>query len=637
MNAPARDGQAAPAAGSRRFRPAWAAEWSMPAGLAAGVAIVGAMAISVMSSDYRLPVLMTAMIYGVLLVGMDVQIGYANQLTMSQPAFMAIGAYSTAAVSVHYHWSPAAGLAIGLVITLVVGYIVARAVLRVSGMALTLVSLFLLLISTQIINVSSFLGAANGLAGIVPVQIGTITLTGPAQFSWLVLVVLAVVVLIGARLMNSGPGLEVHVLAEDEPAARALGINVRSRKIQVFLFGALTADIAGWLFAHGTGFVSPGQFDVSFALTLLLMLFLGGRRSIVGGIIGAVILGFLPTFSTGIANNLLIIEGVLLTLLLMFARDGIVGLIRAAVTWGLRRLRGSGASAAAEPGRGRVASRLTAGPSDAAEPILATDGVSKRFGGLTAVDSVTLAVPSTGILPLVGPNGAGKTTYFAVVSGLLSADGGRLSLGGQDVTKLRDWQRARLGIARTFQLVRLPGSLTVLDNVAAGTRMSNRAWLFGTLFGTQLTRSRQQARELLQALGIAHLATANPRNLTLANQRFVELARVLAGDPRLILLDEPASGLSDEQRAQLAGVLREIADVVPILLIEHDLDFIGQLTDDVVVLALGRKIYHGSRSGLAGDPVVAEAYLGSAVAAGGAIQDPAGGPPAHDARPHLVE
>src|SRR6202044_468636 len=128
-------------------------------------------------------------------------------------------------------------------------------------------------ISTQILNVSTSLGAANGMSGIVLVQIGTTTLSTPEQFSWLVLVVLAAVVLIGARLMNSGPGLEVHLLAEDEPAARALGINVRSRKVQVFFFGAITADIAGWLFAHGTGFVSPDQFDVSFALTLLLMLF----------------------------------------------------------------------------------------------------------------------------------------------------------------------------------------------------------------------------------------------------------------------------------------------------------------------------------------------------------------------------
>jgi branched-chain amino acid transport system permease protein len=637
MSAPAIAARSAtPPARGPRLRSALVGEWSMPVGLTAGVVIAGLIAISALANDYRLPVLMTAMIYGVLLVGMDVQIGYANQLTMSQPAFMAIGAYSTAAVSVHYHWSPAVGLLIGLVITLVVGYIVARAVLRVSGMALTLVSLFLLLISTQIINVSTYLGGANGLTGIVPVQIGTTTLATPEQFSWLVLVVLAVVVLIGARLMNSGPGLEVHLLAEDEPAARALGINVRSRKVQVFLFGAITADIAGWLFAHGTGFVSPDQFDVSFALTLLLMLFLGGRRSIVGGIIGAVILGFLPTFSTGIANNLLIIEGVLLTLLLMFAREGIAGLFRVAAAWGLRRLRGHSPVAEADPAQGAVAALLTAGPVSGSEPILATDGISKRFGGLTAVDEVTLAVPSTGILPVVGPNGAGKTTYFAVVSGLLSADGGRLTLAGQDVTKLRDWQRARLGIARTFQLVRLPGSLTVLDNVAAGTRMSNRSWLVGTLFGTHLTRSRQQAREVLGALGIAHLASANPRNLTLADQRFVELARVLAGDPQLILLDEPASGLSDEQRAQLAGMLREIAGVVPILLIEHDLDFIGRLADEVVVLALGRTIYHGSRAGLADDPVVAEAYLGSAVAAGGAQPD-AAGPPDTEVRPHLVE
>lgn len=580
-------------------------EWAWPGATTLGVVVVGFAAITVLAADYRLPVLMTALIYGVLLVGMDVQIGYGNQLALSQPAFMAIGAYSTAAVTTRYGWTPFAGLLVGLVITLVVGYLVARCVLRVSGMALTLVSLFLLLISTELLSVTTWLGASNGISGIVPIAIGTKSFGDPLDFSYIVLAVLALTVLAAARFVNSGTGLEVHVVAADEPVARSMGISVRRRKLQVFLFGCVTADIAGFLFAHGTGYVSPTQFDVSFALILVLMFFLGGRRSIVGGLLGAIILEFLPTFSETVANNLLIIEGVTLTIVLILAREGLVGLATALV----RRL-GRGAAAVAPPPGRRTAEPPATG-TRAHGLSLRTEDTAKRFGGVTAVDGISLTVPDHGILPIVGPNGAGKTTYFALVSGLLAADRGTMTLGEQDITGLRDWQRARLGISRTFQLVRLPPSLTVLDNVAAGSHLSNGTGMLRTYLRSDLVRARARAAATLDALGIGHLADHRPHKLTLANQRFVELARVLASDPQLILLDEPASGLSDEQRQQLAELLLEISSTVPVLLIEHDLDFIAKVADDVVVLALGTLIYQGPLSGLAEDPVVAEAYLGA--------------------------
>ncbi|WP_300019724.1 branched-chain amino acid ABC transporter ATP-binding protein/permease [Pseudonocardia sp.] len=586
-------------------------EWRRPTVTALGVAVVGALAIGLLADDYRLPVLMTVLVYGVVLVGMDVQIGYANQLAMSQPVFMAIGAYSTAAVSTHLDWPPLAGLATGLVITLVLGYVVARAVLRVAGMALTLVSLFLLLISGHLLLVTEFLGASNGLGGIPPLSRA---LGDPVTFCFLVLGVLVVTVLVAARVMGSATGLEVHVLAEDEAVARSLGINVRRRKVQVFVFGALLADVAGFLFAHGQGFIAPEQFDVAFALSLMLMFFLGGRRSIVGGLIGAAVLLFLPTIDPAVANNLLIIQGVLLTLVLMFARDGIVGLVRLAAGAVARRGRpdvepADTGAATAEPDLAALPHGRRGG---GVAPILVTDGVRKQFGGLAAVDGVSLSVPDRGILPIVGPNGAGKTTYFGVVSGLLPADGGTVHLAGADVTRLADWRRARLGLSRTFQLVRLPGSLSVLDNVASGVRIANTAGLWRSLTRPELTEARAQARQVLEGLGIADLAHQDPGGLTLAGQRFVELARALAGRPSLLLLDEPASGLSDAQREQMAQRLRRIAEHLPILLIEHDLDFIGRLTDHVVVLATGRSIYEGELSGLAADPVVAEAYLGAA-------------------------
>lgn len=604
MNAPAYATTAADA------RSGAAAEWRRPVVTALAVAVVGAAAIGALAGDFRLPVLMTVLIYGVVLVGMDMQIGYANQLAMSQPVFMAIGAYSTAAVTTYLDWSPLAGLATGLVLTLGIGYVVARCVLRVAGMALTLVSLFLLLICVHLLLVTEWLGASNGMGGIVPLSRA---LADPVAFCFVVLGVLTVVVLFAARLVNSATGLEVHVLAEDEAVARSLGINVRRRKVQVFVIGAILADVGGWLFAHGQGFIAPEQFDVAFALSLMLMFFLGGRRSIVGGLVGATVLLFLPTLGPDIANNLLIIQGVLLTLVLIFARDGIAGLVRLAVG-ALRRRLGRRAAPAAPAGGGDLGALLgtTRQRTRGSGPILVTDEVSKRFGGLAAVDGVSLSMPQRGILPIVGPNGAGKTTYFAVVSGLLPADGGTVTLAGAAVTRLPDWRRVRLGIARTFQQVRLPASLTVLDNVAAGTRIANRAGAWQTLTRAHLTEARERARAVLSALGIADLADLDPGGLTLASQRFVELARALAGDPRLLLLDEPASGLSDVQRQQMAGMLRRISEDVPILLIEHDLDFIARVADHVVVLATGRLIYQGPLADLADDPVVAEAYLGAA-------------------------
>ncbi|AWS43377.1 ATP-binding cassette domain-containing protein [Streptosporangium sp. 'caverna'] len=582
-------------------------EWARPFGHSTLVAGCGVIALLAMQNSYLLPTLVLAIVFSIVVVGLDVQLGYARQLVFSQPVFMAVGAYSTGYLTSVQQMGTVPAFLIGLGISLVLAVVVALAVSRARGIALTIVTVFLVLILTNILSVTKSLGGTDGLAGIPAAAIGGHEISTPLQFGWLALVVLVLCVGVASRFVHSGTGVEVALAAESEEAARAFGVHVARRRLLVFVFAAVCADIAGSLYAQSQGFVSPDGFNITLAMNLLLMLYLGGKRSVIGGIAGSVILTFLPVVFAGIADYFLLVEGAAFILVLLVAPDGIVGLAstgvrRLAARWGVRfgRAHLSGA----------VTGEEATTPAHAAtvDTVVHARDLTKRYSGITAVNELSLAVPGTGITAVIGPNGAGKSTFFDLIAGAQRSDAGTLQFRGADVTGEPDWRRARMGVARTFQRVRLAGELSVLDNVAAGSRLANKAGLVRTLFVPNLTRARRAAWRTLERMELSHLAAVRPGELTLANQRMVELARCLAGSPALLLLDEPASGLSDSQRSDLAQVLNALENV-PVLIIEHDLDFVGALTDHVVVVALGETIFDGRFDELAADRGVADAFL----------------------------
>ncbi|MFC7645541.1 branched-chain amino acid ABC transporter permease [Streptosporangium lutulentum] len=306
-------------------------EWARPLGHGTLVAGCGVIALLAMQNSYLLPTLVLAIVFSIVVVGLDVQLGYARQLVFSQPVFMAVGAYSTGYLTSVRQMGTVPAFLIGLGISLVLAVVVALAVSRARGIALTIVTVFLVLILTNILSVTKSLGGTDGLAGIPAAAIGGHEISTPLQFGWLALVVLVLCVGVASRFVHSGTGVEVALAAESEEAARAFGVHVARRRLLVFVFAAACADIAGSLYAQSQGFVSPDGFNITLAMNLLLMLYLGGKRSVIGGIAGSVILTFLPVVFSGIADYFLLVEGAAFVLVLLVAPDGIVGLVSTGV------------------------------------------------------------------------------------------------------------------------------------------------------------------------------------------------------------------------------------------------------------------------------------------------------------------
>jgi branched-chain amino acid transport system permease protein len=447
----------------------------------------------------------------------------------------------------------------------------------------------------------------------------------------IVIVVLALVVFICARILNSDIGLELFVLGVDERTAAALGVRTPRRKLELFVLGCVFAALAGAIYAGTQQFVPETVVDPTTELAFLIMLFIGGRRSVIGAVIGALVIQYLQGASNWVSVNILVVEGVLLTVVLLVDPEGLAGI----VATGLARLRQWAAGdaemavagpedeapAAAADGADLSLSSVLAGAGQAAGPagpagarsatLLEVRGVFKEYGGLSVLHDVTLALPERGLFGLCGPNGAGKSTLLNVIGGSVPPSAGEVMLSGEDITKSLPHERFQLGVSRTFQAVHLIKGRTVLDNVAVACLASHNASIVTRIGRSRLDAARQKAARTLADLGMAHLADREVSSLTLETQRMVELARALAPSPRLLLLDEPASGLSEEQRQRLAAVLTTLASRTCVLLVEHDLALVAQVSERIFVLSGGRLVFEGGPADFRSSPVVNSLLVGS--------------------------
>jgi len=454
--------------------------------------------------------------------------------------------------------------------------------------------------------------------------------------------------------MKSGIGLELLLVGQNERMAAALGINTRRRKLEVFVLSAALAALGGAVFAGTQTLVSPTNFDQTAELTLLIMLFVGGRSWIVGGLVGTVLIQFLANGSSAISSRLPIIEGVLFTLILLYAPEGFVGVLRRGAANAAKFLRGArrpesdagtgdqtglksdAPGTTREPSRvasvlPRSAASALAAPSElegsTGEPADgATDTVgrantpetfalecrdiTKRFGGVVAVDAVSLRVQRLGVHALCGPNGAGKSTLFELISGGLRADGGRIFIQGHDVTRTPAYLRAQLGVARTLQAVRLMNSRSVLDNVAVAAVPSHKTFITHALVKSDLGAAHDRALEVIEELGLGRYARHRVGDLTLEAQRMVELARALVTRPSVILLDEPASGLSAPQRARLAELLVGLGERMTVFLVEHDLQMVADIAQEIFVLLDGRLVFTGDATAFRASELVRTELMG---------------------------
>ena len=610
----------------------------------AGVLVVGAVIVLVYGQQYTGSVFVLAACYAIVTAGMAVQIGFSQQIAFSQSVFMGVGAYGVAMLNTHFSMPVLVATPIVLVGAGLVALLLGSVVTRASGLALAVATLMLPLIAAGYVSSAGYLGGVVGapLTGTLwPSSSSTSTTVIAVAGGLIVVVFLAIAVFVASRILTSDIGLELFVLGVDERTAAAMGVRTPRRKLELFVLGCVFAALGGAAYAGTQQFVPETLVDPTSELALLIMLFVGGRRSIIGAVIGALVIQYLQGASNWVSVNILVVEGVLLTVVLLVDPEGLAGIVNTGMAW-LRKRRGA-AGAAAGPGasgeavagdapltaraggqwaadHGGAASAAgsvlagagesAAGAGGAGVALLECRGIGKEYGGLTVLDDVTIKLPERGLFGLCGPNGAGKTTLLNVIGGSVPPSRGTVILDGEDITRRPPQERFHLGISRTFQAVHLIKGRTVLDNVAVACLASHMSSIVTRVARSKLDDARDKAARTLSDLGMRGIQDREVSSLTLESQRMVELARALAANPRLLLLDEPASGLSEEQRHRLAELLTAVGERTCVLLVEHDLDLVAQVSERIFVLSSGRLVFDGGPADFRASPVVNSLLVG---------------------------
>jgi ABC-type branched-subunit amino acid transport system ATPase component/ABC-type branched-subunit amino acid transport system permease subunit len=547
-------------------------------------------------------------------MGLVLLTGVGGLTSFGQAAFVGFGAYTSAVLTTTYGLSPWLSLPASLLVSGLAAVLLGLVTVRLSGHYLPLGTIAWGLGLFYLFSKLEFLGRNDGISAIPPLSIGPLKMLDPAAIYYAIWIAVLVCALLTMNLLDSRTGRAIRALRRGHVAAEAFGVQTPRAKLLVFIYAAVLAGLSGWLYAHFERAVNPTPFGAQAGIEYLFIAVVGGAGYVWGGVLGAAIVvilkeilqSYLPLLLHGEGQLETIVFGILLVALLQLAPTGVWPWLMSLLPF--------------KPNGKRPDKSLTLPPRPrtAAEPsvLLQVDDARKQFGGVVAVNDVSFDVQAREIVALIGPNGAGKSTTFNLITGVLAATSGSISVLGRKLHNAPPQEVVKLGISRTFQHVKLVPDMTVLENVAIGAHLRGQASALASMF--RLDRSDEakllaEAARQIERVGLSDQIDQLAGSLSLGQQRIVEIARALCVDPMLLLLDEPAAGLRHMEKQRLAALLRQLRDGgMSVLLVEHDMGFVMDLADRVVVLDFGTKIAEGTPDAIKTDPEVIKAYLGVA-------------------------
>jgi len=551
-------------------------------------------------------------LYALVSLGLVLLTGIGGLTSFGQAAFVGIGAYTTAWLTLNTGMSPWLTLFVGLGLTAISALVVGIITLRMSGHYLPLATIAWGLALYYLMGNLDALGKYDGLLGIKSLTAMGVNIGQGRLFfmlCWAFLIAGAVMLI---NLLDSRPGRAIRALKGGTQMAEAMGINTFRYKVTIFLIAALFASVAGWLLAHFQRTVNPSAFGLKMGIEYLFMAVVGGVGHVWGAIVGAGLVKLLddylqvalPALIGTSGSYEIIVFGIALVLVLKYLPDGLWSVVARLFPKAPRPVNWH--HAASLPERSKPAP---------GEPVLVVDRIRKQFGGLVAVNDISFEIAAGQIVGLIGPNGAGKSTTFNLVTGVLSKTSGQVLFCGQDISQLPSRQIARRGMARTFQHVKMIPDMTVLENVALGAYIRGHSGVISSMLRTNQAeeqRLMKEAQRQLERIGMGEYLHEQAGNLAMGPQRLMEIARALCCDPALLLLDEPAAGLRHKEKQALIAVLRQLqAEGMCILLVEHDMDLVMQVCDQLVVMEFGTLLTRGTPAEVQANPAVRAAYLGT--------------------------
>jgi ABC-type branched-subunit amino acid transport system ATPase component/ABC-type branched-subunit amino acid transport system permease subunit len=546
-------------------------------------------------------------------MGLVLLTGVGGLTSFGQAAFCGFGAYTTAVLTTTYGLSPWLTLPLSLVVSGLAAVLLGLVTVRLSGHYLPLGTIAWGLGLFYLFSKLEFLGRNDGISAIPPLSIGGFKMIDPGSIYFAIWTAVLLSALLTMNLLDSRTGRAIRALRRGHIAAEAFGVRTPRAKLLVFIYAAVLAGLSGWLYGHFQRAANPTPFGAQAGIEYLFIAVVGGAGYVWGGVLGAAIVvvlkeilqSYLPYIFGGQVQLETIVFGILLVVLLQLAPTGVWPWLTARLP--LKSSRRRPDTTLALPARPRAAG----GPA----VLLRIEKARKQFGGVIAVNDVSFDVRAREIVALIGPNGAGKSTTFNLITGVLTKSGGRISVLGKSVDNAPPQEVTKLGVARTFQHVKLVPDMTVLENVAIGAHLRGHSGAISSML--RLDRADEarlfaEAARQIERVGLSDQIDAPAGSLSLGQQRIVEIARALCVDPMLLLLDEPAAGLRHMEKQRLATLLRALRDGgMSVLLVEHDMGFVMDLADRIVVLDFGTKIAEGTPQAIKTNPDVIKAYLGA--------------------------